>query len=100
MLLILLQFYKKSLDRGTYITRGAIARRTCSSPICNFVCGASAVTPSRVGFRITVFDNRVRGDNAKPRLERVAAINGSESGTTLPQKSRDRRRRSVGVSYA
>ena len=23
------------------------------------------------GFRITIFDNRTRGDNAKPRLERV-----------------------------
>jgi hypothetical protein len=27
----------------------------------------------RGGFRITIFDNRTRGDNSKPRLERVAA---------------------------
>ena len=25
----------------------------------------------RSGFRITIFDNRSRGDNSKPRLERV-----------------------------
>ncbi len=25
----------------------------------------------RAGFRITIFDNRTRGDNSKPRLERV-----------------------------
>jgi len=25
----------------------------------------------RSGFRITIFDNRTRGDNSKPRLERV-----------------------------
>ena len=27
----------------------------------------------RSGFRITIFDNRTRGDNSKPRLERVVA---------------------------
>jgi len=26
---------------------------------------------ARVGFRITIFDTRTRGDNWKPRLERV-----------------------------
>ena len=26
---------------------------------------------ARVGFRITIFDTRTRGDNSKPRLERV-----------------------------
>ena len=31
----------------------------------------------RSGFRITIFDNRTRGDNAKPRLER-AVVAGSE----------------------
>jgi hypothetical protein len=25
----------------------------------------------RDGFRITIFDNRTRGDNSKPRLERM-----------------------------
>jgi hypothetical protein len=27
---------------------------------------------ARAGFRITIFDTRTRGDNPKPRLERVA----------------------------
>ena len=32
----------------------------------------SRAGPKRNGwFRITIFDNRMRGDNAKPRLERV-----------------------------
>jgi hypothetical protein len=32
---------------------------------------------ARMGFRITIFDTRTRGDNWKPRLERVVA--GSEA---------------------
>ena len=38
--------------------------------------------PKRNGwFRITIFDNRMRGDNAKPRLERVvvAGQDGEEN---------------------
>jgi hypothetical protein len=30
-----------------------------------------AVYQRQSGFRITIFDNRTRGDNSKPRLERV-----------------------------
>jgi hypothetical protein len=33
---------------------------------------------ARVGFRITIFDDRTRGDNWKPRLER--GCGGGESG--------------------
>jgi len=31
----------------------------------------------RSGFRITIFDNRTRGDNSKPRMERVV-VRGSD----------------------
>jgi len=33
----------------------------------------------RSGFRITIFDNRTRGDNSKPRLERVV-VAGDDQG--------------------
>jgi len=36
-----------------------------------------SVGNARAGFRITIFDNRTRGDNLKPRLERVV-VAGSE----------------------
>ena len=39
-------------------------------PICNFGCGARGCN-RRSGFRITIFDERTRGDSSKPRLERV-----------------------------
>jgi hypothetical protein len=39
-------------------------------PICNSGCGARGAIAG-AGFRITIFDERSRGDNSKPRLERV-----------------------------
>jgi hypothetical protein len=35
----------------------------------------------RSGFRITIFDNRTRGDNSKPRLERVVAAGEKAEGS-------------------
>jgi hypothetical protein len=34
----------------------------------------------RSGFRITIFDNRGRGDNSKPRLERVVVAGEDGEG--------------------
>ena len=42
---------------------------------------------NRRGFRITIFDKRTRGDNAKPRLERVVAINRSDLGRRCHKKA-------------
>jgi len=50
----------------------AIDWRRYSFSICNFVCTAlTAIAAGNNGFRITIFDSRTRGDNLKPRLERV-----------------------------
>ena len=37
-------------------------------------------------FRVTIFDERSRGDSSKPRLERVVAINRSDLGRRCHKK--------------
>jgi hypothetical protein len=39
----------------------------------------------RGGFRITIFDNRTRGNNSKPRLKRVV-VAGERSRERVPQR--------------
>src|SRR5271157_6019635 len=52
---------------------GAIKwRRIRLSSICNSGCAAPTAIGGP-GFRITIFDERTRRDNSKPRLERVVA---------------------------
>ena len=45
---------------------------------CARPCGSLGA--ARAGFRITIFDERTRGDNSEPRLERVAAGGGGDRG--------------------
>ena len=52
------------------------------------------------GFRITIFDNRMRGDNSKPRLERVVAINRSDSWDDVATKKPRSETRSIEVFCA
>ena len=40
---------------------------------------------ARMGFRISIFDTRTRGDSLKLRLERVV-VGGSESGLHLSER--------------
>ena len=45
---------------------------------------------ARAGFRITILDTRTRGDNWKPRLERVVVAAGSEGGLLFPSDEVER----------
>ena len=65
--------------RGDFCSGGIGCRRICSFSICNFVCGARTAIAS-AGFRITMFDGRMRGDNWKPRLERVVVAGEDGEG--------------------
>jgi hypothetical protein len=46
---------------------------------------------ARAGFRITIFDNRMRGDSSKPRLERVVVAGEAMLPCAGPESSHGRK---------
>ena len=64
---------------GAKATKWPAILSVCLSLICNSGCGATHCN-RRSGFRITIFDKRSRGDNSKPRLERVVVAGEDGEG--------------------